>query len=429
MSSLAASIASLRSLACLLLTLGFVAHVSAFDATRKDNLAIYWGQDSANSQQRLSFYCQDDTIDIIPLAFLYIFRGAGGEPVIDFANTCNQWDDSVFPGTNLANCQSAMSSDIKTCQSKGKLVTLSLGGATGQVGFSSDSQAETFATQVWNLFLGGSSSTRPFGNVVLDGIDLDIESGSPAHYAAFVNKIRSLAAPTGKSYYITAAPQCPYPDANIGDALNGAPFDAVFVQFYNNYCGLDAPNEYNFATWDNWAKTKSANKNIKVFIGAAASADAAGTGYVNSGTLANYAADAQAKYSSFGGVMMWDADTAYTNNRFDKAVKTAIVSSAIKLGEPPRGSGSSVSVHTATSKPAATPTATHATHTTSVAHKSIVPPPQNTEPVISLRPIFAPHQTVDAVAMADKTRYEKAHQTGTPAAYPKPKVNSRFFRL
>ena len=62
-------------------------------------------------------------------------------------------------------------------------------------------------------------------------IDLDIESGTPAHYAAFVSKIRSLAAPTGKSYYITAAPQCPYPDAYIGTALNDADFDAVYVQF------------------------------------------------------------------------------------------------------------------------------------------------------------------------------------------------------
>lgn len=56
-----------------------------------------------------------------------------------------------------------------TCQSKGKIVTMSLGGATGSVGFSSDSQAETFADTVWNTFLGGSSSTRPFGNAVLDG--------------------------------------------------------------------------------------------------------------------------------------------------------------------------------------------------------------------------------------------------------------------
>lgn len=75
----------------------------------------------------------------------------------------------MFPGTALANCQAAMEADIKTCQSKGKIITLSLGGATGQIGFSSDSQAQTFATQIWNLFLGGSSSTRPFGNAILDG--------------------------------------------------------------------------------------------------------------------------------------------------------------------------------------------------------------------------------------------------------------------
>ncbi|EKM48757.1 glycoside hydrolase family 18 protein [Phanerochaete carnosa HHB-10118-sp] len=241
MLSMATPFTGMRTLACLFL-LGFLTRVMTFDITRKDNLAVYWGQDGAGSQQRLSFYCQDDTIDTIPLAFLYIFQGTGGDPVIDFSNICSQWDDPVFSGTALANCQSAMEADIKLCQSKGKAITLSLGGATGQVGFSSDLQAQSFATQVWNLFLGGSSSTRPFGTAILDGLDLDIESGTPAHYAAFVSQIRSLAAPTGKQYLITAAPQCPYPDAYIGAALNEADFDAVYVQFYNNYCGLDQPS-------------------------------------------------------------------------------------------------------------------------------------------------------------------------------------------
>ena len=90
------------------------------------------------------------------------------------------------------NC-SFLAQDIKTCQAAGKIITLSLGGATGQIGFSSDSQAQSFATQIWNLFLGGKSATRPFGDVVLDGVDLDIESGTPAHYAAFVNQLRKLA--------------------------------------------------------------------------------------------------------------------------------------------------------------------------------------------------------------------------------------------
>lgn len=56
----------------------------------------YWGQDGAGSQQRLSFYCEDDTIDVIPLAFLYIFRGTGGDPVIDFANVSNPFHSFEF---------------------------------------------------------------------------------------------------------------------------------------------------------------------------------------------------------------------------------------------------------------------------------------------------------------------------------------------
>lgn len=65
------------------------------------------------------------------------------------------------------------------------------------------------------MFLGGSSSTRPFGSAVLDGyvgrrglfkltdhflcsVDLDIEGGTSAYYATFVNKIRSLASGASK---------------------------------------------------------------------------------------------------------------------------------------------------------------------------------------------------------------------------------------
>ena len=80
----------------------------------------------------------------------------------------------------------------------------------------------------------------------------------------------------------------------------------------NNYCGLDKPSDYNFETWDNWAKTQSANKDVKVFIGAPGSSSSAGSGYVDASTLAQYAKEAQEKYSSFGGVMLWDASTAYS---------------------------------------------------------------------------------------------------------------------
>ncbi|KAJ8072574.1 Chitinase 2 [Marasmius tenuissimus] len=303
----------------------------AYDNSRSDNLVVYYGQnsygathsDTGNWQQRLSRYCQDDTINAFPLAFLNVYFGTGGLPEINMANTCNSNDNGNLPGTGLANCQ-FLQEDIKGCQAKGKIVTLSLGGATGAATFMSDAQAQQFADTVWNIFLGGSSSTRPFGNAVLDGIDLDIEGGSSTGYVAFVNRIRSHANGASKKYYVTAAPQCPFPDAYLGPILNAASFDAVYVQFYNNYCSVASGGSFNFAQWDQWAKTQSPNKNVKIFIGAPASPTAAGSGYVDASTLGRLAQQTKAQYSSFGGVMLWDASQAYGNNRFDVAIKNAL---------------------------------------------------------------------------------------------------------
>ncbi|KZV66161.1 glycoside hydrolase family 18 protein [Peniophora sp. CONT] len=328
-----------------------IAQVFGFDITRNDNLAVYWGQDSAGNQGSLSSYCQDDTIDNIVMAFLYVFFGPAdtlSQPEIDFANTCNQFDFSTFPGTDLADC-SFMASQIEACQAKGKIVTLSLGGATGQVGFSSDSAAESLAKRVWNEFLGGSSSTRPFGSAVLDGLDLDIESGSSAHYDTFVNTIRSLSAGASKRYYITAAPQCPFPDEWIQPALDASLFDAVFVQFYNNFCELSEPNNYNFDTWASWAKSGSDNKDIKIFIGAPASSNAAGTGYVGPNTLGNFATDAQDSSSSMGGVMLWDASEAVKNGNYHQKIKSILTANG---NGPKKPSNSTISA--TASKPTAT---------------------------------------------------------------------------
>lgn len=308
--------------------------VDAFDNSRYDNVAVYWGQnsygavhgdDTANFQKPLAFYCQDDAIDAFPVSFLNVFSGPGGVPSINLANTCNPTDNATFPGTNLPNCAS-VGQDIKTCQAKGKIVTISLGGATGSVGFSSDDQGQTFADTIWNLFLGGSSATRPFGDAVLDGVDLDIEGGTSTGYAAFVNRIRSHASGASKQYYITAAPQCVYPDAALGGVLNAASFDAIYVQFYNNQCGLqnfDNAADWNFGIWDNWARTISPNKNVKVFVGAPA-ATGAGNGYQPISTLSSIAVKMRQSFPSFGGVMLWDASQAYVNNRYDLAIKNAL---------------------------------------------------------------------------------------------------------
>ena len=46
-------------------------------------------------------------------------------------------------------------------------------------------------------------------------VDLDIEGGSQAHFPAFLNQLKNHFNGASKKYYLTAAPQCPYPDANL----------------------------------------------------------------------------------------------------------------------------------------------------------------------------------------------------------------------
>ncbi|EJD48950.1 glycoside hydrolase, partial [Auricularia subglabra TFB-10046 SS5] len=269
------------------------------------------GQDTANFQKKLAEYCDDDSIDTFPISFLTVFFGPGGLPQMDLANTCSVVDNKPFGDSQLPDC-SFLAEDIKTCQAKGKIVTLSMGGATGGSTFTDEKQATDFADQIWDLFLGGKSDTRPFGDAVLDGIDLDIEGGGTALFASFVKQLRSHF-DSSKKYYVTAAPQCVFPDANLGETLNNAEIDAVYVQFYNNYCGLqnyDNPNAWNFAQWDDWAKNTSPNKDVKIYIGAPASQTAAGSGYVDAATLGKIAKDTASQYSSFGGVMFWDASQA-----------------------------------------------------------------------------------------------------------------------
>ena len=87
----------------------------------------------------------------------------------------------------------------------------------------------------------------------------------------------------------------------------------------NNNCGpqnYNIPGDWDFGTWDNWAKTQSPNKNVKVYVGVAAGPGAAGTGYVPISTLTPIIQSTKNQYSSFGGVMMWDASSAYSEYYF-----------------------------------------------------------------------------------------------------------------
>ncbi|KAK7032983.1 carbohydrate-binding module family 5 protein [Favolaschia claudopus] len=299
-----------------------------YDPSRSDNLVVYWGQnsygarnpgDTANWQKTISTYCQDTVINAIPIAFVDVFFSTGGLPDLNLANICNNVDSGAFPGTGLANCQ-FLEAGIKACQAAGKIVTLSIGGASGAATFSSDAQGTQFADTIWNLFLGGSSSTRPFGSAVLDGVDLDIEGGGSTGFVAFVRQLRTHTNSASKpEYHIEYWFRC----ALCTEILK----NTICARTDENESAVgNYPSSWNYADWDNWAKNTSPNKNIKIFVGAPASASA-GSGFASAATLGQIASATRAQYSSFGGIMLWDASQAYANGRFDQQVKNLIATS------------------------------------------------------------------------------------------------------
>lgn len=308
---------------------------NAFSATANSNVAVYWGQNSEGSQARLADYCKDTSADIVILSFLSVFYGTGGYPELHFGAGCE--DGSVFSGTNLLQCPT-IAEDIVSCQAQGKKVLLSLGGSGGTYGFDTAEQGTVFADTLWNLFLGGTSDFRPFGTAVLDGFDLDIEDGGSIGYTEFVTELRlHFADSTSKSYYISAAPQCVLPDAYLNTVIMSAKIDFVFVQFYNNLCGMqawsadDGDAAFNFAGWDSLIAS-SYNPNAMVYLGVPASSTAAGSGYVSISTVLQAASYLQTTYSNFGGIMMWDASQAWANTDSTSGLNFAAAAKAGLLG-------------------------------------------------------------------------------------------------
>ncbi|KAF9883953.1 hypothetical protein FE257_002635 [Aspergillus nanangensis] len=345
------------------------------DLSSPSNVVVYWGQNSFDgqgdlAQQRLSHYCEDDNIDVIVLAFLMTINGQGGVPEIDFSTASENC--TAFEGTNLKNCPE-IGTDISTCQKKGKSIILSIGGATySEGGFKSDEDAKAGAELIWKTFgpaptspahtnasriyhppFGrerprrfprGRNSTkshtatdasgqvyRPFGNATVDGFDFDFEA-AVTHMAPFANRLRELSdADKSRQYFLTAAPQCPYPDAADKDLLQGGvSLDAVFVQFYNNFCGVNSftkgqgdQKSFNFKSWDDWAKKESKNKQVKVLLGVPGNKGGASTGYIPASDLVPVI-EYTKTFDSFGGVMMWDVTQAYGNPGFLDAVKKAL---------------------------------------------------------------------------------------------------------
>ncbi|OEL31725.1 Acidic endochitinase, partial [Dichanthelium oligosanthes] len=255
-----------RSPLPLLLLIALAASAAMFARTaHAGSISIYWGQNEGEGT--LADTCATGNYKFVNIAFLAAF-GNGQPPVFNLAGHCDP--------TN-GGC-AAQSADIKSCQSRGVKVMLSIGGGAGSYYLNSSSDARNVAAYLWDNFLGGQSSSRPLGDAVLDGIDFDIEGGTNLHWDDLARYLKGYSGNSGRRVYLTAAPQCPFPDAWVGGALNTGLFDYVWVQFYNNPpCQYSSGSTANLAgAWKQWLSVPAK----QIFLGLPASPQAAGSGFI-----------------------------------------------------------------------------------------------------------------------------------------------------
>lgn len=176
------------------------------------------------------------------------------------------------------------------------------------------------------------STFRPFSSAFIDGSDMGFET-SLNNAAPFANQPWELMdSDTTKQYLLTVALQGPHPDLAGNGMLDGnARIDTIFSQLYDSSCGVNffipgsaEETNFNFETWNDWAKTISANP-VQILSGVPANTGAAGTGYLPVSSLGQIIAYCK-QFSSFVGIMMWDASQAYANIGFVMGVKKALLS-------------------------------------------------------------------------------------------------------
>jgi chitinase len=225
------------------------------------------------------------------------------------------------------------------------------------------------ADKLWNKYGPGANGQGPWGTAVIDGFDFDFEVPM-SNLPAFTNRLIALKNNAGlkKPFYLTAAPQCQWPDKNLQTVLdsNMGAFDAIFVQFYNNQeCGIGAGYQrrsqgpsarrsgllgnFNLAHWLNLASQSSGpvnnNYNLavttapgsggksnkpKIFVGVpggTAGTETPNSGYVDANILKQAIESVTAVgNANFGGVSIWSLQVAMSNGNFLANVKSILTS-------------------------------------------------------------------------------------------------------
>lgn len=205
-----------------------------------------------------------------------------------------------------------LSTQIKACQNLEVKVFLSVGGVEPNYSLDSQEDADFLVQYLWDNFLGGTSDSRPLGDVYLDGIDFAIESGSNAYWEYVARKLYEFnAGPGRKKLYLTTAPKCQIPDYYMDSAIRLGIFDYVWVKFFNDsscqYTKISndfgTNSEKLLASWHQWHDYPGINKLV---MGTPSYPEATpGGGYMEVDPYYYFVLPILQKSKKFGGTMFW----------------------------------------------------------------------------------------------------------------------------
>jgi chitinase len=153
----------------------------------------------------------------------------------------------------------------------------------------------------------------------------DNEDNLPSNYDVFGSTLRNHYPSANKTYYLTAAPQCPFPDASNPSGLLQL-CDFVWVQFYNNpSCEIGSTQfAASVQQWSQSLLNSSLATKPMLYVGAPAFSAAGPTAYTSIGTAQGMDSVASTvekmNLSNFGGMMFWDGPEGEANTAGGKDV-------------------------------------------------------------------------------------------------------------
>ncbi|CAJ1953002.1 unnamed protein product [Sphenostylis stenocarpa] len=286
-----------------LVTLSFTTMSSAADCAGAGAISVYWGQKSNETEGTLQSLCSSGNYNIVILESLLVYDN-GSDPQINLAEHCGNSCSKLQP--EIEYCQKNKS--IKVFLSIGQARTVLKTKNHRHYSSSNITAAENLASYLLENFLSGNSG--PLGSVTLDGIDIaDVQDGENLKWDEVVRAIN--ASTTARKIYLSASPECVYPDYYLGTAISTGLFDYIWVEFfYQNpciYANGDAANL--LKEWNKW--TTGVPKS-KIFLGLVASDEVAG--YIPPEDLITKVLPTIKQSSNYGGVMIWDRGYDLSSN-------------------------------------------------------------------------------------------------------------------